>query len=345
MKQVRIGIVGATGYTGSELVRILSRHPYARVEVITSMSRAGEAFSDVHPAFRGVEDRTLVSLSDLSEYELDIVFLALPNGASMEFVRDRGIERFRVIDLSGDFRLRSPAVYEEWYGRQHVTTDQLSNAAYGLPELYRSVIRSSRLVANPGCYSTSAILLLAPLLKHRLVRPTGIVIDSKSGVTGAGSVARAGTHFPWVFGNFRAYGLLRHRHTPEIEQVLSESAGQDVQVQFTPHLLPIDRGILTTAYAEAVEDVKAPMLEEVYRTCYGSERFIRILNSPPSVKNVRASNFCDIFATLDSRTNRIIAISAIDNLVKGASGQAVQNMNIMFDLPEEAGLEQVPLSP
>jgi len=345
MKQVRVGVVGATGYTGSELVRILSRHPHARLDIITSVSRAGERFSDVHPAFRGIEDRTLAPLSALSEHELDLLLLALPHGASMEFVSELGTERFRIIDLSGDFRLRSSAVYEEWYGRAHVSAERLSDAVYGLPELNRADIRSARLVANPGCYPTSVILLAAPLLKHRLVRSEGIVIDSKSGVTGAGSAARSGTHFPWVFGNFRAYGLLRHRHTPEIEQALSDLADRDVRVQFTPHLLPIDRGILTTVYAEAVEGVTDTMIRQAYRQSYGGETFVRVLDGPPSVKNVRASNYCDLFATFDSRTNRVVGVSVIDNLVKGAAGQAVQNMNIMFDLPEDAGLEQPPLCP
>jgi N-acetyl-gamma-glutamyl-phosphate reductase len=345
MNNIRVGIVGATGYTGSELVRILSRHPFASLELMTSESRVGEAFSAVYPAFQGIEDRPLAPIACVTKCDLDLVFLALPHGVSMEFVRDYGLERFRVIDLSGDFRLKSPDLYEEWYHHKHVAAESIPEAVYGLPEWYRPQIATARLVANPGCYPTSSILLLAPLIKHRLIRPEGIVVDSKSGVTGAGASARARTHFPDVFGNFRTYELLRHRHTPEMEQVLGDVAGEKVQLLFTPHLLPIDRGILTTVYAEPLNGATPLKLRDAYRDCYTGERFVRIVDAPPAVKYVRGSNYCDVFVTHDPRTNRVVAVGTIDNLVKGAAGQAVQNMNIMFGWPEATGLEQGPLSP
>jgi N-acetyl-gamma-glutamyl-phosphate reductase len=219
------------------------------------------------------------------------------------------------------------------------------SAKNGLPELNRERIRNARLVANPGCYPTPAILLLAPLLMRGLIELTGIVVDSKSGVSGAGALAKPSTHFPEVVGNFRAYGLLRHRHTPEMEQFLSETARQSVQLLFAPHLLPIDRGILTTVYAKAFGKVNADVLQNAYRECYAGEPFIRIGTYPPAVKHVRGSNFCDLFVTHDPRTDRVVAIGAIDNLVKGASGQAVQNMNLLFGFPETMGLDQLPLCP
>jgi N-acetyl-gamma-glutamyl-phosphate reductase len=345
VNSIRVGIAGATGYTGSELVRILRHHPYVHLEVITSENRTGERFSSVHPAFHGIEDRTLEPISEMAKRDLDLVFLALPNGAAMDFLRDYGVERFRIVDLSGDFRLRSAAVYEEWYRKTHVAPEYLTEAVYGLPEWYRSRISGARLVANPGCYPTSAILALAPLLCSGLIQPTGIVVDSQSGVTGAGATPRPATHFPDVFGNFRAYGLLRHRHTPEMEQALSDTAGLAAQLLFTPHLLPIDRGILTTAYAQTVDGVDAAALHDAYKKYYGDEYFIRMVDSPPAVKYVRGSNYCDIYAAHDIRTNQVVVLSAIDNLVKGAAGQAVQNMNIMFAFPETTALDQCPLSP
>ena len=345
MNPIRIAVVGATGYTGSELVRLLVRHPHVKLERLISENRIGEPYSNIYPGFRGIEDRPISPLSVLTESELDLVFLALPYGVSMDVVRLYGLERFRIIDLSGDFRLRSAELYEQWYRQPHVAADYLSKAVYGLSELNGDRIRSARLVANPGCYPTSAILPLAPLLKAKLIRPQGIIIDSKSGVTGAGATAKPSTHFAEIFGNFRAYGLLSHRHTPEIEQYLADVAAEKVDVLFTPHLLPIDRGILTAAYAEAAPGVTTDQLRDALRDAYYSEPFIRLTDFPPTVKNVRGSNFCDLFVTHDPRTNRVITISVLDNLMKGASGQAVQNLNLMFDLPETSGLEHVPLTP
>ncbi|MFH2052008.1 MAG: N-acetyl-gamma-glutamyl-phosphate reductase [bacterium] len=343
--RIRVAILGATGYTGSELVRLLTPHPGVELVAVTSESRAGEPFSAVHPSFRGIEDRALVTVADLEDMDLDLMFLALPHRVSMEFVRDHGLQRCRIIDLSGDFRLPSAEMYESWYGTPHVAPEFLGEAVFGLPELNRTAIAEARLVANPGCYPTSAILALAPLLKRNQVSPEGIVVDSKSGVTGAGATAGEGTHFPRVFGNFSAYGLLGHRHTPEIEHVLGLVAGEEIDLLFTPHLLPVDRGILTTAYARPRPGVDAESVTAALHEAYADEPFVRVCPTPPGIKDVRGSNYCDVFATCDPRTDRVVTVSVIDNLVKGAAGQAVQNLNIMFDWPETTGLNQGPVNP
>ena len=263
----------------------------------------------------------------------------------MEFVAAQPAGGPPIIDLSGDFRLPDPEEYACWYGLKHVAPQRLKQAVFGLPELFRNRIREARLVANPGCYPTAAILALGPLLKRGLVETDSIVIDAKSGVTGAGAKAKAATHFPDLFGDFKAYGLGSHRHTPEIENVLSGLGAAEVRVQFQPHLLPIDRGILNTCYARPRADLTTTALEEAYRADYAAEPFVRWRAEPPSVKQVRGSNYCDVHAHLDERTGRVIVLSAIDNLVKGAAGQAVQNLNIINGWPETAGLEQGPLNP
>lgn len=340
-----VAIVGATGYTGSELVRLLSRHPRVEIAAITSRSRAGEPFSSIHGAFRGIADQALVTVEELPSLDIDAFFLALPHGASMDFVAAQPPNGPPIIDLSGDFRLPDAEVYEAWYDLRHRAPERLSDAVFGLPELFRDEIRDARLVANPGCYPTATILALAPLLRRGLIRADDIVVDAKSGVTGAGAGAKAATHFPTVFGDFRAYGLLRHRHTPEIEAVLGRVAGTEVRVLFTPHLLPVDRGILATCYATPTSGLSAEDVRGAYTDDYAAEPFVRLTGAPPSVKEVRGSNFCDVHAELDPRTGRVVAMAAIDNLVKGAAGQAVQNLNLIFDWPETTGLTQGPLMP
>ena len=346
MAEVNVGIVGATGYTGSELVRLLLSHPKANLEVVTSRSHAGKRFSQIHPQFEGIFDEELEPTEAVHDHDLDVVFLALPHGTSMDFVAAHGLERFRVVDLSGDFRLADAATYKKWYRSTHRAPEALDEAVFGLPELFRSDIRKARLVANPGCYPTSAILALAPLIKRGLIDPHTLVVDSKSGVTGAGIKPSATTHFARVFGNFGAYGLLKHRYTPEIEQAVAMYGGEAVQVLFTPHLLPIDRGILTTIYANPTDARPvADAYQDALDATYEKERFVRVIDRPPDVKSVRGSNFCDLHATYDKRTNRVVVLSAIDNLVKGAAGQAIQNMNVMFGQLERRGLAQAPLSP
>lgn len=345
MADIKVGIVGATGYTGSELLRILSRHPEVNVDVVTSESRAGEKITDVHPQFYDLNDLKLESIDDLDKHKLDVVFLALPHRVSMKFVKEKGVKKYKIIDLSGDFRLNKVDVYNKWYKTEHVAPSYLSKAAYGMPELFRNDIRKARLVANPGCYPTSTILPLAPLLLNNVIKPKSIIADAKSGMTGAGAKPKAQTHFPDMFGNFMAYGLHNHRHTPEIEMLLKKYSKQTVQVLFQPHLLPVDRGILTTTYSAPAKPVNTELLSDYYDTFYKKEHFVRLVDEPPSIKNVRGSNYADIFVSYDERTNRVITVSAIDNLVKGAAGQAVQNMNIMMNLIERTGLKSYPVSP
>lgn len=343
---IKIGIVGATGYTGSELVRLLYNHPEAEIRIITSESRKGEYFSDVHPHFQGLADIELQPAFKIREEELDVVFLALPHGVSMEYVEKYKGAGFRMIDLSGDFRLSGPDVYTSWYSKKHSYPQGFKKAVYGLPELHREAIRRSRLVANPGCYPTSAILGLAPLVKANVIIPGQVVIDSKSGVTGAGVKAKPTTHYSNVSDNFKAYGLKRHRHTVEIEEQISGlSAEGPMQVQFTPHLLPVDRGILSTIYTQPRERMTENQLRSIYAEFYDGHPFVRLRKEPPALKDVRGSNFCDLFVTYDERTNRIITLSVIDNLVKGAAGQAMQNMNLMLGLEETTGFMAVPLNP
>ncbi|MEJ2003961.1 MAG: N-acetyl-gamma-glutamyl-phosphate reductase [Cyclobacteriaceae bacterium] len=346
MRKKQIAIIGATGFTGSELVRILRYHPNAEISVITSESRKGELFSDVHPFFEGIADMTLDSVENIGEYDIDLAFLALPHGVSMNFASLFHEQNIPVVDLSGDFRLSSPEVYKEWYGKEHTWQDGFSHATYGIPELFRENVHGSRLVANPGCYPTSVILGAAPLLREGMADGSRIIADSKSGVTGAGVKSKPVNHFSSVNDNFKAYGISNHRHSIEIQEKMDEISGKQNSVQFTPHLLPVDRGILSTIYLQPADDqMNIKKLSDLYADYYAKEPFIRLLKASPSIKAVRGTNFCDIYTTFDERTGNIIVVSAIDNLVKGAAGQAVQNMNLMFNWEETAGLQQIPLSP
>lgn len=345
MAKMKIGIIGATGYTGSELVRILTNHPDVEITMITSESRAGELFSDVHPFLQGIADQKLVSINDIDNYELDLVFLALPHGVSMDFVK-RFIDRsFKIIDLSGDFRLSSKEVYEEWYKLNHIFPEGIEKAIFGSPELYFDKIKDANLIANPGCFPTSAILGLAPLLKANLIEEDRIIVDSKTGVTGAGIKAKTVNMYSNVNDNFKAYGLKNHRHTIEMQGILDEVSGKKTLIQFTPHLLPVDRGILTTIYARPTAHMDEIKLKELYTAFYENAPFVRLRKQEPAIKDVRGTNYCDLYVTYDKRTNMVIVISVIDNLIKGAAGQAVQNMNIMFNLDESKGLNLIPLNP
>jgi N-acetyl-gamma-glutamyl-phosphate reductase len=345
MNKKKIGIIGATGYTGSELVRILTNHPDVEITVITSESRAGELFSDVHPFLQGIADQKLVSINDIDNYELDLVFLALPHGVSMDFVKRFKDRSFKIIDLSGDFRLSSREVYEEWYKINHVYPEGIEKAVFGSPELYFDKIKEASLIANPGCFPTSAILGLAPLLEANLIETDRIIVDSKTGVTGAGVKAKSANMYSNVNDNFKAYGLKNHRHTIEIQGILDEVSGNETLIQFTPHLLPVDRGILSTIYARPTEKMDETKLNELYTAFYENTPFVRLRKQEPAIKDVRGTNFCDLYVTYDKRTNMVVVISVIDNLIKGAAGQAVQNMNIMFGLDETKGLNLIPLNP
>lgn len=344
MAKTKVGIIGATGYTGSELVRILLRHPEVEISAITSESRKGEQFSDVHGFFRGIIDLELTSIKDIGSKDLDVLFLALPHGVSMDFVKDHADSSCPIIDLSGDFRLSTPEVYEAWYKKDHVFKEGFDLAGYGIPELFREDIKSKKLIANPGCFPTCSILGLAPLKANDLIEEN-IIVDSKTGVTGAGVKAKEVTHFPNVNDNFKAYGVKTHRHTIEIEETMNKLGSGTATVQFTPHLLPVDRGIISTIYTKPKAGVSVDVVRKYYEDYYQNEPFIRIVDSSPELKDVRGTNYCDIYVTYDKRTDNFITISAIDNLVKGAAGQAVQNMNLLFGWPEITGLNHIPLNP
>jgi len=341
----KIAIIGATGYTGSELVRLLTHHPQVETVLITSETHQGKRFSDIHPQFKGICDIELQSAEKTGAYQPDLVFLALPHGVSMEYVKKWHDQPFRIIDLSGDFRLSDPRVYSEWYHQEHNYPGGFQKAVFGLPELYREQIRNSRLTANPGCFPTGAILAAYPLLKEGMVDARRLIFDSKTGVTGAGVKPSRVTHYPNVGDNFKPYGIQKHRHTIEIQETLAFSSGREVTVQFTPHLLPVDRGILTSLYALPVKKISRKHLEEIYETYYQNEYFIRLRQEAPQIKHVRGTNYTDLSVFYDSRTDNIMVFTALDNLVKGAAGQAIQNMNIMMGLEEKTALELIPLMP
>jgi N-acetyl-gamma-glutamyl-phosphate reductase len=343
--RVRVGIIGATGYGGGELLRLLERHPRVEVVALAARGRNDEPIGRSHPHLASTGRRVSDSLPD----ELDAVFLGLPHGAAAEAVAalvDRGVA---VIDLGPDFRLRDPAGYPRWYRFEHPRSDLLAEAAYGLPELHRAEIealrgRDVRIVASPGCYATTSILALAPLARAGLLGD--VVIDAKSGVSGAGREPRAEMMFSEVNESVRAYGVDGHRHIAEIEQELSQLAGSSLEpVDFLPHLVPMTRGILAACHVRPSRPTSQAELDEVYAAAYGDERFVTPVHEPPSTSHVVGSNSCHVFARWDERTGRVLAIAVLDNLVKGAAGQAVQAFNVLFELPEEAGLEQLPLAP
>jgi N-acetyl-gamma-glutamyl-phosphate reductase len=337
---IRVGIIGATGYTGLELARLLRKHPKVQITVLTSEQRAGENFSKIFPTYQGEVDLVLEPLDPKSiTPRVDVVFLCLPHQRAMETAKSFLDQGLSVIDLSADFRLSAAEVYESWYG-PHRCHELLKEAVYGLPELHRDKIRKAKLVANPGCYPTSCILGLAPLIRHKAITLDSIHCDSKSGVSGAGRTLAEANLFCEVNEDFKAYKVGEHRHTPEIEQELSQLAGAKVVVSFTPHLLPLDRGILSTLYAKAAGPMDGKALHQLFADFYRKEPFVRVrpLGTFPSIQEVRMKNYCDLGVHWDPRTGRVVIISAIDNLTKGASGQAVQNMNLMKGLEETLGL-------
>ncbi len=344
---MRASVIGASGYAGIELLRLLDGHPDAEIAVITSESSTGEAISNMYPHLSQRIDKDLSSMQDINSIAevSDVIFIALPHGHAMKIAKELRGSGTKIIDLGGDYRFKNVNDFEKWYGMKH--EDPHAEAVYGLTELYRDKVSNADLVANPGCYTTCSILALVPLLKKGLLATDSIIVDAKSGTTGAGRSLKAGSLFCSVNESFKAYGVTNHRHTPEIEQVYSEFAGEEVQIQFTPHLLPVDRGILATCYGKLKNGVTAWQIDDAYLSMYGEEFFIRYRGRGnfPELKHVRASNHVDIGWEIDPRTGRIIVVSCIDNLVKGAAGQAVQNMNVMFGLPEQTGLEQLPIYP
>jgi N-acetyl-gamma-glutamyl-phosphate reductase len=343
---VSIGILGATGYTGIELLRLLHDHPQARITTMTAERYAGLPIESVFPHLAGRGLPTLTKVGDHDLGSLDVVFGCLPHGTTQDVIRElaRGP---KVIDLSADFRLRDPALYEQTYGQPHRATDRQRDAVYGLTEHARQAIRVTDLVANPGCYPTTAQLPLRPLLEARLIELDPIVIDAKSGVSGAGRAAKETSLHTEVSEGLHAYGVSTHRHTPEIEQGLADAAGQPVTVAFTPHLVPMNRGILATIYVHLTPGVEAEQLQAELERRYADEPFVRVLpfKSLPATRHVRGTNLCLIAVHPGRLPGRAILLAVTDNLVKGASGQALQNMNLMLGLPETAGLAQAPLFP
>ncbi|BCA79834.1 N-acetyl-gamma-glutamyl-phosphate reductase [Desulfuromonas sp. AOP6] len=343
---VKVAVVGASGYTGVELIRLLAAHPAVEISCLTSRQNVGDDISSLFPSlierFNHVCDPVDI---DVILDKADFIFTALPHQTAMEVVPDFVRAGKKVVDLSADFRLRDMSTYEAWY-QAHSCPELLAEAVYGLPELYRERIRGARLIANPGCYPTSVALALAPLLKEGVIDVSTLVVDSKSGASGAGRGAKVGSLFCEVNEGFKAYGVGNHRHTPEIEQTLSELAGRPVVLNFTPHLLPVNRGILSTCYATCTVGQTSELVA-LFQDFYKNEPFVRIhpQGQFPDVSYVRGSNFCNIGLYADSRTGRVIVVSVIDNLVKGAAGQAVQNMNLMIGEKESLGLEALPLFP
>lgn len=345
---LRVGIIGVSGYTGVELARILSQHPEIQLTLATSRQFEGKQLSEIFPNLRDCLDITCEnpSADDLSD-RADFFFTAVPHKTAMSIVPPLIDNGKKVVDLSADYRIRDIAVYEQWY-QNHTSSELIHETVYGLPELYRDQIVQARLVANPGCYPTSVILGLAPLLREKLIDTSTLIIDSKSGTSGAGRSASLATLYCEVADGFRAYKVGgTHRHIPEMEQELSVLADESVQISFTPHLLPISRGILSTIYGKLATDISLGDIHSLYEQTYSKEHFVRLcpLGTVPSTQHVRGSNFCDIGLSIDKRTGRVIVLSAIDNIVKGAAGQAIQNMNLMNGFPENTGLLGAPFFP
>lgn len=345
---IKVGIIGSTGYAGQELVRILLGHKEADIRWYGSRSYAGEAYADVfRNMFQLVPD--LCKGEDLEKLceEVDVIFTATPQGLCSTLVSEEILSKVKIIDLSADFRIKDVDTYEKWYGIQHGSPQFIGEAVYGLCEVNREKIRKARLVANPGCYPTCSFLSIYPLARAGIIDMKSVIIDAKSGTSGAGRGAKTANLFCEVNESIKAYGVATHRHTPEIEEQLGYAAGEPLALNFTPHLVPMNRGILATAYADLMPGVQEADVQEAYEKHYGKEYFIRLLGAGgcPETRWVEGSNFVDIGFRTDKRTNRIVAMGAIDNLVKGAAGQAVQNMNLLFGLPEQTGLQLVPLFP
>ncbi|WP_319584244.1 N-acetyl-gamma-glutamyl-phosphate reductase [uncultured Pseudodesulfovibrio sp.] len=347
---IKAGLVGVTGYTGMELARLMVHHSSMELVRVTSRSEAGKKLADIYPFLNrlplGELTITMPDAADLAE-ECDVVFLAVPHKTAMEIAAELIEAGVKVVDLSADFRINDKATYEAWYQVEHTRADLLAEAVYGLPELYLDQIMGARLIANPGCYPTSSILGLAPALSAGLVETDNIVIDAKSGASGAGRGAKVGNLFCEVADSFKAYGLPTHRHTPEIEQEISKLAGTDITVSFNTHLLPIDRGILSTIYTRLKGETDLDAVHQIYTDFYADKPLVRVLpkGQLPETRFVRGTVFCDIGLVVDPRTNRLIVLSAIDNLCRGASGQALMNANLICGLDIDEGLPMAPMMP
>ncbi|MGN0335415.1 MAG: N-acetyl-gamma-glutamyl-phosphate reductase [Lachnospiraceae bacterium] len=345
---IKVGIIGATGYAGGELVRLLMNHREAEIKWYGSRSYIDKKYYEVYQnMFQIVDDVCKADDLEALADEADVIFTATPQGLCASLVNEEILNKVKIIDLSADFRIKDVAVYEKWYGIEHQSPQFIREAVYGLCEINREDVKKARLVANPGCYPTCSTLSIYPLAKEGLIDPNTIIIDAKSGTSGAGRGARIDNLFCEVNENMKAYGVAGHRHTPEIEEQLSYASGEKVLLNFTPHLVPMNRGILITAYASLKKDVTCEEVRAVYDQYYADEKFVRVLDRDvcPQTKWVEGSNYVDVNFKIDPRTKRIIMMGAMDNLVKGAAGQAVQNMNLMFGLPESEGLNLVPMFP
>lgn len=345
---IKVGIIGATGYAGGELVRILMGHKDAEIKWYGSRSYVDQKYADVYRNMFQIVDAKCMddNMEELAD-QVDVIFTATPQGLCASLVNEEILSKTKIIDLSADFRLKDVNVYEEWYKIEHKAPQYIDEAVYGLCEINRDLVKSARIVANPGCYTTCSILTAYPLAKEGLIDMSTLIIDAKSGTSGAGRGAKLPNLYCEVNENIKAYGVATHRHTPEIEEQLGYASGEKVALNFTPHLVPMNRGILATEYATLKKKVTYEEVKAVYDQYYAKEKFVRVLDRDvcPETKWVEGSNYVDIGFKIDPRTNRIIMMGAIDNLVKGAAGQAVQNMNLLFGLPEDEGLELVPMFP
>lgn len=334
---IRVAILGATGYTALELIKLLLRHPEVEITTLTSRSEGNPHVASVHPQLGRRLDLKLEDLSPtVVASRADCVFSCLPHGVTASVMPELLATGVRVVDFSADYRLNDPETFAHWYGEKHHDPGRLGNVVYGLPEFFREKIRDAQLVANPGCYPTSCILALAPLVKAGLIEATDIICDSKSGVSGAGRTPKLTTHFPECNESLSAYNVGRHRHTPEVEQIIGRATGKTVSVIFTPHLVPMDRGILTTAYSVPTQELTEQRVFEAWRDCYADEPFVRLVEHLPGTKDTVNTNYCDMTARVVR--GRLLTISVLDNLIKGASGAAVQNFNLMFGFPETTAL-------
>ncbi|MCC2825535.1 N-acetyl-gamma-glutamyl-phosphate reductase [Faecalicatena orotica] len=345
---IKAGIIGATGYAGGELVRILTGHKNVEIKWYGSRSYIDKKYAEVYQnMFQIVDDKCMDDNMEALADQVDVIFTATPQGLCASLVNEEILSKVKIVDLSADFRIKDVATYEEWYKIQHPTPQFIPEAVYGLCEINREAVKKARLVANPGCYPTCSTLSIYPLLKEGLIDPGTIIIDAKSGTSGAGRGAKVDNLYCEVNENIKAYGVASHRHTPEIEEQLSYAAGEPVLINFTPHLVPMNRGILITAYASLKKEVSYEEVKAAYDKYYANEKFVRVLEKDvcPQTKWVEGSNYVDVNFKIDPRTKRVIMMGAMDNLVKGAAGQAVQNMNLMFGLKESEGLELVPMFP
>lgn len=345
---IKVGIIGATGYAGGELVRILMGHKEAEIVWYGSRSYIDQKYADVYRnMFQIVDAKCMDDNIEALADQVDVIFTATPQGFLASVINENILGKTKIVDLSADFRIKDVKVYEKWYGIEHKSPQFIEEAVYGLCEVNRDKVKGARLIANPGCYTTCSILTAYPLAKEGIIDMRTLIVDAKSGTSGAGRGAKVPNLFCEVNENMKAYGVASHRHTPEIEEQLGYASGENVTISFTPHLVPMNRGILATEYAALKKDVTGEEVKAIYDKYYADEKFVRVLGEGvcPETKWVEGSNYVDIGFKLDPRTNRIVMMGAIDNLVKGAAGQAVQNMNLLFGLPESEGLELVPMFP